>query len=138
MVNLDSTNWEQLLVEINDQFSNDQEDDVVDALNKIQQLGRVEEYISKFQSLKSRVMHINPYFPDSYYVSSFLSGLQPDIKQWVKIHKTNDLKELYKLAKHHEKATELTIQRAKSSTIPSLLSTIQDHLNHWKSRKVPI
>lgn len=48
-----------------------------------------------------------------------MSGLKSDIKQWVKIHKTNDLKELYKLAKHHEKATELTIQRAKSSTIPS-------------------
>lgn len=90
--NIEFKSWEQLLAAVNAHFSEEKEEDVIDALNKIQQLGRVEDYIKKLISLKARVMHINPYFPDSYYISSFISGLRPDLKQWVKIHKPSYLK----------------------------------------------
>jgi hypothetical protein len=42
MENLDSTTWDQLLSAINDQFYEENEDDVIDALNKIQQMGKVD------------------------------------------------------------------------------------------------
>lgn len=70
LVNLDSTTWDQLIAAVNKQFSEEQEDYVIDALNKIQQIGKVEDYIRKFKQLRSRVKHINPYFPEAYYVSS--------------------------------------------------------------------
>lgn len=43
MVNLDSTTWDQLIAAVNKKFSEEQEDYVIDALNKIQQIGKVED-----------------------------------------------------------------------------------------------
>lgn len=121
MNNIEFQSWEQLLAAVNAHFSEEKEEDVIDALNKIQQLGRVEDYIKKWISLKARkgYAQLRPYFPDSYYISSFISGLRPYLKQWVKIHKPSDLKELFSMAKQHEKATELTILRAKQGFKPA-------------------
>lgn len=41
MNNIEFKSWEQLLAAVNAHFSEEKEEDVIDALKKIQQLGRV-------------------------------------------------------------------------------------------------
>jgi hypothetical protein len=47
----------------------------------------VDDYVEKFEELKSLMSALNPSLPESYYIFSFISGLKDDIKPMLKILK---------------------------------------------------
>lgn len=51
--------------------------------NKLVQLGSLSEYIDKSEELKSVLLCKNPYLDESYFVSSFISGLRGELKPMV-------------------------------------------------------
>lgn len=60
-------------------------EDVVEEFNKLQQEGTVEEYVEKFEELRVLMAAANPYLSESYYISSFISGLKKEIKPMLRI-----------------------------------------------------
>jgi hypothetical protein len=47
----------------------------------------VDNYIERFEELRSLMNALDPYLTESYYVSSFICGLKDDIKLMLKILK---------------------------------------------------
>ena len=59
--------------------------DVVEEFNRLVQDKIVEECMEKFEELKSLMNVFDPSLPESYYISTFLSGLKGDIRPMLKI-----------------------------------------------------
>jgi hypothetical protein len=74
-------------------------DDIVEEFNKLTQEGGMEEYVERFKELKSLMYSLNPLLPESYYISSFISGLKEDIKPMLKILKPGTLMTAFDQAK---------------------------------------
>ena len=51
--------------------------------NRLQQTGTLEEYLVRFEELKALLLVRNPTMPESYFLESFIGGLQPVIKSFV-------------------------------------------------------
>jgi len=47
----------------------------------------VDDYIERFEELRSLIRALNPLLPEFYHVSSFISGLKDEIKPMLKILK---------------------------------------------------
>lgn len=62
-------------------------EDMVEEFNKLTQQKGLKEYIEKFEELKSLIPVKNPTLQESYYISSFISGLKEDLKPMLKILK---------------------------------------------------
>lgn len=68
------------------------------------QEGSVDEYVEKFKELESLMHGLNPSLPESYYISSFVSGLKEDIKLMLKILKPMALTIAFEQAKWQEES----------------------------------
>lgn len=62
-------------------------DDIVKKFNKLVQERNVDDDVEKFEELKSLMSVLNLSLLESYYVSSFISGLKDDINPMLKILK---------------------------------------------------
>ena len=76
--------WQQFANMLSERFAEKGTRDVVEDFNKLQQSGTVEDYQEKFEELKSLMLVKNPHLSESYFVSSFISGLREEIKTMVK------------------------------------------------------
>lgn len=68
------------------------------------QEGSVDEYVEKFKELKSLMHGLNSSLPESYYISSFVSGLKEDIKPMLKILKPMALTIAFEQAKWQQES----------------------------------
>jgi len=59
--------------------------DVVEEFNKLRQGGSVQAYQQRFEELKALMLISNPTFSKEYFVSSFISGLNEEIRPTVKM-----------------------------------------------------
>ena len=59
--------------------------DVVEEFNKIKQNGSVAEYQRRFEELKALMLNHNPYLTKAYFVSSFISWLNEELRLMVKV-----------------------------------------------------
>lgn len=89
--------------------------DVVEDFNKLQQLGTMVEYKERFEELKSLMLVRKPHLSDSYFVSSFISGLRDEIKTMVKMLKPNKVSDAMELAQLQEEALQLQNKSVKLS-----------------------
>ena len=69
--------------------------DVIEEFNKLQQECNVEEYQEKFEELKPLMMLKNCNVDESYFISSFISGLKKKIKPMVKMMKLATLNKAF-------------------------------------------
>ena len=102
--NNDLTNWKELAKALCMRFGS--HSDVVEEFNKLEQEKGTDEYIER---LKSLMKTLNPMLPESYYVSSFISGLKEEIK--LKILKPTTLIQAFDQAKWHEKSIVAVVRR---------------------------
>jgi hypothetical protein len=92
-----SMGWEEFLRAICSRFGNSA--DIVEEFNKLIQKGDIDEYVERFEELKSLMYSLNPSLPESYYISSFISGLKEEIKLMLKILKPTTLIQAFDQAK---------------------------------------
>ena len=57
---------------------------VVEDFHRLQQWGSVDDYLEKFEELKSLMLQKTPVLPDDYFIASFIAGLKPHLKAFVK------------------------------------------------------
>ena len=77
---------------------------IVEDFHKLQQMGSVEDYLEKFEELKSLLLQNIPMLPDDYFVSSFIGGLKPHLKPFVKALNPLTLDDAIRFARLHEDA----------------------------------
>jgi hypothetical protein len=88
-------------------------EDVVEEFNRLVQDKIMKEYVEKFEELKSLMNALDPSLPESYYISTFLSGLKGDIRHMLKIVKLILLMQALKHAKWQEKSNYTVVKMAK-------------------------
>ena len=57
-------------------FRDDLGSNVVEDFNNLQQVGTLDEYLTRFEELKALLLGRNPTMPDTYFLESFLRGLK--------------------------------------------------------------
>lgn len=87
--------WNEFVERICSRFGNIRFNDVVGGFNKLKQFGTVKQYQEKFEDSWSLMLAENPYFTENYFVSSFISGLQVDLKSMVRLLKPATLLAAY-------------------------------------------
>lgn len=70
--------WEEFCTTVSQIFGNLNFLDEVEEFNELQQLGSVREYQEKFEELRTLMLLRDPYLTESYFVSSFVSGLKEE------------------------------------------------------------
>jgi hypothetical protein len=111
-----SLEWEEFSKAICSRFGS--RDDIVEEFNKLTQEGGMEEYVERFEELKSLMHSLNPLLPESYYISSFISGLKEDIKPMLKILKPGTLMTAFDQAKWQEESNNILARKSRFTTKP--------------------
>lgn len=76
----------------------------------------MEEYIHKFEELKSFMIAMNSNLPESYYISSFVSGFKDDVKPMLNILKPVILIQAFEQAKKQEESNLAMIKRSRMTS----------------------
>ena len=108
-------NWEEFSELLYERFSGKGSLDIVEEFNKLQQVGTVEEYKEKFEELKTLMLTKNPKLDESYFISSFISGLKEEIKPMVKMFKPQALSKAFEVVELQEYALEMQCKQTKAS-----------------------
>ena len=95
-------NWDEFSRAVCNRFGN--KDDVVEEFNKLVHESSVNEYVKKFEELKSFMHDLNSLLPKFF---SFVSGLKEDLKHMLKILKPISLMTSFKQAKCRKNQTML-------------------------------
>ena len=80
----------------------------------MQQIGSVEDHLEKFEELKSLLSQNIPMLHDDYFVFSFIGGLKPCLKPFVKALNPLTLDDAIRFARLHEDAGDALRHNQKS------------------------
>jgi len=94
--------WEEFIVDACSRLRDDPGRKVVEDFNRLQQLGTLEEYLTIFEELKALMLVTNPTMLASYFLESFIGGLKPIIKSFVRAFNPQTLYAAMKIARHQE------------------------------------
>nr|KYP44695.1 hypothetical protein KK1_033809 [Cajanus cajan] len=92
------TSWDAFLRALELHFSPSKFDDPIAALCKLTQTQGLQEYLSEFETLANRISD----YPQSFYLSCFLSSLKPHLRREVTALQPPDLPTAIALAKLHD------------------------------------
>lgn len=96
--------WHKFCSYLSDRFALDYVCDIVSSFHATQQTCTIAVYVEQFEKLMNVMRRENPAIPDDYYVTSFLSGLNPYIKIHVECFKPNNMQTAVWYARRMEKA----------------------------------
>lgn len=83
--------WEVFVSDVCACFKEHLDDDNVEEFIKLIQKGSIDDYMDSFEHLKSLMIQRNPQLPDSYFLYSFIGGLSPRVKSFVKAFYPKDI-----------------------------------------------
>nr|KYP75814.1 Retrotransposable element Tf2 [Cajanus cajan] len=112
------TSWEAFLRALELRFAPSKFDDPIASLCKLTQTNSLLDYLSEFETLANRISD----FPQSFYLSCFLSGLRPNLRREVTAQQPPDLPSAIALAKLHDdkyRSSQLTPNRFGRTHLPS-------------------
>lgn len=115
--------WEQFMVLVSNQFGELKETRVFTDLCKLKVMGSLEEYIEKFQELKSHLlMFQRGNYDELFFINSFLSGLTEEMRQCFAIYTPPSLAQTIDTARMHEATMEGAAKRNRTQTRSSIYS----------------
>lgn len=122
MMQKPSFNWNELKEAVCKRFGDIQGSEIVEEFNKLDQKGSIEDYTEKFEELRAGMLSINPHLPESYFVSSFVSGLKGEIKSLVKLGRPGSLMMVYEQARLHSETVQAIVKLSKPPWKPGITS----------------
>ncbi|KAL4347328.1 hypothetical protein GQ457_17G018120 [Hibiscus cannabinus] len=99
--------WQEFVSDMTHRFTDKLHTDVIEEFNKIHQTSTVEEYQERFEALQPFMLQINAQLGESYFISSFISGLKDTIRHKVRVHEPQTLADACRKAKIYELAMEI-------------------------------
>lgn len=139
-----NVDWGEFCVDITARFRDDSSTHVVEKFNKLCQMGDLESYVDEFENLRSLMIQQNNMLPDSYFLDSFVGGLKPTVKPFVRAFKPETLSAAIEYARLEEEILEAYKQtvsprfvsntyKPSSKPLPALLPTPSTKLNTIQS-----
>ena len=97
--------------------------DIIEEFNKLKQECMVDQYLFRFEKLKSLMIISHPTLDKSYFVSNFISGLIDELRPTVKMMQPVTVKEAAEKARLHELSLEAIFNKyAPFTDIQTLLN----------------
>ena len=94
--------WEEFSEKLCEQFGERSMMDVVEEFNKLRQTSNVESYQKCFEELRSLMIQHNPHLSETYFVSSYLGGLNDKLRPMVKVLRPQSVEQASKNARLQE------------------------------------
>lgn len=66
--------WDEFVHQLCHRFTKGGHENMTGQFNKLMQRGRVDDYIRKFEELKTYMLSQNRHYTEDYFIKSFLSG----------------------------------------------------------------
>lgn len=88
-----NVDWDDFIVDLTTRFRDDTAIHIVEHFNKLYQHDSLEIYIDEFENLRAIMKQHNHVLPDGYILDSFVSGLKPAVKPFVKAFKPTTIAE---------------------------------------------
>lgn len=107
--------WDEFSEKLLQRFSERGIRDEIEEFNKLQQTGTVLEYQERFEELKSLLLTKDPRLPETYFISSFISGLREELKPAVRMMKPVTLQDAFDVAQLQEQTLDLSAKRFRNS-----------------------
>ncbi|KAJ4801231.1 polyprotein [Rhynchospora pubera] len=98
--------WGEFVQEVLRRFESKTTLGLVGEFNKLKQSGDVESYRNKFEELKLLLLKDYPMYDESYFITSYLSGLREDIRLNVLSSRPRTLNETYEASIYQEMLIE--------------------------------
>jgi hypothetical protein len=83
--------WEELVVAVNSKFGKDKHVKYLEVLECCKQIDIVENYYTKFEELRHKVLVHNRYYDEDFFVTKFVNGLKREICGAIHLHKPNTI-----------------------------------------------
>lgn len=91
--------WPKFVSVVCNRFSKVGYENLVGQFNKLVQKGKVEDYISQFDELRSYVMVQEGHQSESYYIDTFITGLMEELSQQLYNNRLVTLQEAMNMAR---------------------------------------
>ncbi|XP_060178154.1 uncharacterized protein LOC132608099 [Lycium barbarum] len=117
--------WSEFTEEICKRFEGSENSklNLIREFKKIEQKGTVDEYLEKFEELKTWVLIRNPSIPEEFFLEFFIEGLKDDIRHTVKLLDPYSFSKAIEKARHQENTIEAQIKKGRNqwsrTTVPS-------------------
>ena len=102
--NANTLPWHHFCRMVGDRFNQVSEYEIIGQFHNLKQVGSVVDYVDIFEEMVSMVRRNNPALPDTYYISSFISGLKDYIQYHLQCYRPTTLSQAYWYAKRLEQA----------------------------------
>ncbi|CAL1413314.1 unnamed protein product [Linum trigynum] len=110
--------WGEFVAELVRRFEDVSMGGVVGEFNKLRQRGSLLDYQEKFDDLRSQMIAYNPAFTEDYFISSFISGLEDELRPVVTMLRPQSLSQAYLMAKLEEASNEARRRKWRSLSRP--------------------
>ena len=111
-----NVDWSEFVIDLSARFKDESGLNVVEQFNKLQQTGTIEEFIDEFDNVRSLMEQNHHILPDSYFLESFIGGLKPTVKPFVKAFKPVNVAEAIMYARLQEKSIQANSKKIGNST----------------------
>lgn len=108
-----NVDWSTFIVDLCSRFGEELGMNVVEEFNKLEQKGAIDDYLYAFENLRSLMIQRNPQLPDSFFLDSFIGGLKPTIKPFMKAFnpmKLDDAVEFARLKEQNDEAMKAVMK----------------------------
>ena len=102
--NANTLPWHHFCRMVTDRFNLVSEYEVIGQFHNLKQVGTVVDYVDRFEEMVTMVRRNCPQLPETYYISSFISGLKDSIQYHLQCHRPTALSQAYWYAKRLEQA----------------------------------
>ncbi|XP_074303743.1 uncharacterized protein LOC141638224 [Silene latifolia] len=120
--------WETFVTDLYARFPDNHENNVVELFNKLEQTGSLEDYVDKFESLKAFMLQKNKCLTENYFVESFVGGLKPSLKPFVRAFQPVTIAKALELARLQEENLSIKFNKFSSNTKSFTATTKQPPL----------
>ena len=108
--------WSEFVIDLSARFKDESGLNVVEQFNKLQQTGTIEDFIDEFDNVRSLMEQNHHILPDSYFLDSFIGGLKPTVKPFVKAFKPVSVAEAIRYARLQEESIQANSQKLGKTT----------------------
>ncbi|XP_074304368.1 uncharacterized protein LOC141639077 [Silene latifolia] len=108
--------WDDFIVDLYARFKEEIAGNVVEEFNKLHQVGSIDDYLDAFENLKGLMMQRNSLLPEQYFLDSFIGGLKPSLKPFVKAFKPRTLAYVVEYSRLQEETLSVTKNVPKNFT----------------------
>ncbi|KAK2978856.1 hypothetical protein RJ640_010426 [Escallonia rubra] len=111
---VENVDWNSFVTDLFARFSVVTRVSVLGEFNKLQQIGTVDDYFNRFETLRAQVVQEFDYLDESYFCMSFIGGLKPEIHSRVEQFEVESLTKAIHIARREEVAIQNLLKSHKS------------------------